>query len=813
MTTNIIIDTIQFKRGTAASLTLANPKLLLGEPAFEKDTRRLKIGNGEDTWDNLGYITADSTGLNNLIEDTTPQLGGNLDLNGNYITGLRIGIDVQAYSSALSLVSGTNTGDQDISGIAINAANINTNTDNIAANTLAISNLATTASELPFVPNGSISATNVQDAIQEVRDEATSGGLSSIDINTSAKIRTIVTDETGTGSLVFGTSPTLVTPNLGTPSALILTNSTLLPNSAIPTNTIAVEKLQYSSRTEGEVIKINAGISSWGLITDENITDNSITISKLNTTGTASVTTYLRGDGSWATPAGGGSGDVTKVGTPVDNQLGIWTGDGIIEGDPDLTFNGSVLNITGGFTIGSGDQTATFAGNDLRFNRTLGTSYISQTGGQQLRLQTTNASAANTQRLNITGGVNTATISLDNSNVTIPNGNLTVTGNIAVSGTVDGRDIAADGAIIDGLGTASEATLIDDDTFATASSSNIASAESVKAYVDNEISSIGSTAINWQEVTSDITLTIDDVGKIFYNTSANDYIITLPTNASVAYGENIANTFVHEGTGVLKVKGDTGVTAVTNQTLTAFKPMTYVRRGINNWIGIGEFEAWTPVTFPLDGANFVVSFYAEDLGADESAVAMWPDRIGSNNAVQGTGANQPKVNVEADGKKAVDFDGVNDGLAITEVPALDFAPGDPISLVIVTGQKSWGADQMFLFKGNTSSSTTGLEYGFYASGVDQLRGNTYGAVSTYGTKTSSGVDVWIVVSNGSTAELFKNGVSVESWSVGSANISSDIWIGCRLGGSKFFSGSIRALGIANVLLDSGQLSAINSYDW
>jgi hypothetical protein len=42
----------------------------------------------------------------------------------------------------------------------------------------------------------------------------------------SANLRAAVTDETGTGSLVFATSPTLVTPNLGTPSALVGTNIT-----------------------------------------------------------------------------------------------------------------------------------------------------------------------------------------------------------------------------------------------------------------------------------------------------------------------------------------------------------------------------------------------------------------------------------------------------------------------------------------------------------------------------------------------------------------------------------------------------------
>lgn len=42
---------------------------------------------------------------------------------------------------------------------------------------------------------------------------------------------------------------------------------------------------------------------------------------------------------------GGGGGNVTKVGTPVDNQIGIWTGDGTIEGDASLTYDGTSFNL------------------------------------------------------------------------------------------------------------------------------------------------------------------------------------------------------------------------------------------------------------------------------------------------------------------------------------------------------------------------------------------------------------------------------------------------------------------------------------
>lgn len=45
----------------------------------------------------------------------------------------------------------------------------------------------------------------------------------------SANLASAVTDETGTGALVFATTPTLVTPILGTPTSVTLTNATGLP--------------------------------------------------------------------------------------------------------------------------------------------------------------------------------------------------------------------------------------------------------------------------------------------------------------------------------------------------------------------------------------------------------------------------------------------------------------------------------------------------------------------------------------------------------------------------------------------------------
>jgi hypothetical protein len=50
-----------------------------------------------------------------------------------------------------------------------------------------------------------------------------------------------------------------------------------------------------------------------------------------------------------------GAGNVSKVGTPANNQVGVWTGDGTLEGPTDLTFDGATLAVpvSGNVAVGA----------------------------------------------------------------------------------------------------------------------------------------------------------------------------------------------------------------------------------------------------------------------------------------------------------------------------------------------------------------------------------------------------------------------------------------------------------------------------
>ncbi len=132
---------------------------------------------------------------------------------------------------------------------------------------------------------------------------------------------------------------------------------------------------------------------------------------------------------TWTT---GGVGDVVKVGTPVNNQVGVWTGDGTLEGDAALTYDATTDTLT----------SVTFAGN-LTGNAS-GTA-ATVTGAAQTAITSVGTlTALQVDNLNLNG--NTIISSDTNGNINLtPNGSgLNVLANAQITGLTASEIVITD---------------------------------------------------------------------------------------------------------------------------------------------------------------------------------------------------------------------------------------------------------------------------------------------------------------------------------------------------------------------------------
>ena len=215
-----------------------------------------------ETARNIGGVSFDGTGNINLPGVNT---GGNQDTSGTAA--------VATLATTVTITDNENTNEDNAiifaAGGDVDGGNLGLESDGT----------------LTYNPStGKITATGFIGALTGNADTVTNGAyttnnLSVFAATTSAQLRGVISDETGSGSLVFATSPTLVTPALGTPASGVLTNCTgtasgLTAGTASVATTVTITDNENTNEDNaiifaagGDVDGGNLGLESDGTLT------------------------------------------------------------------------------------------------------------------------------------------------------------------------------------------------------------------------------------------------------------------------------------------------------------------------------------------------------------------------------------------------------------------------------------------------------------------------------------------------------------------------------------------------------------------
>lgn len=377
----------------------SNALLLVNAPTASKWLTPARFTLGGDL---TGYVDIDGSAnvtLNATIAADSIALG--TDTTGNYVQSISVGTGLsgsgltagEGTTASLSLASGVTT-----AGSFGNASYIPTITvDTYGRVTSITENYLQVPSSTTTLTGGSGSGsfttgnvltftggTGITTAISGNAVTITNSGVTSVNGTTgaitnvakttdklsvfaatsSAELAGVISDETGSGALVFANSPVLVTPDLGTPSALDLTNA----------NNLSITKISGLGSGISTFLQTPSSTNLASAITDESGSSGS---GKLLFSVSPQVTTSLTTDSSSFDLVNTTATTVNFAKAATTLSIGASTGTTTVNNDVVISGN---LSVQGNVEI-INSQTVTVADKNILLGNVVNASNTTANGG------------------------------------------------------------------------------------------------------------------------------------------------------------------------------------------------------------------------------------------------------------------------------------------------------------------------------------------------------------------------------------------------------------------------------------------------